>query len=756
MKQRRFAEVSGMIHRQTEETQVQQLRVSRFDAVSHVEMLCRFSDSRKVLHVGCIDGPMDRADDELLHVQLGRVARELHGSDRPGHQLDELRRRVPGVYWKSLPRSETYDIVLVPGMLPRERDAGSLLKAVFAIPAREYVFTVPNCSSAVTNWDSANVLTEGTPSEAVAQYSPYTLFNACRPFVDEAGAKLALIEDGATIVLSAPGRGVSSRRRPLTVQATAEGSANDHAPSPWRLLNSRGMKLYKDGAVSEAVDAFRRAVQLKPDYARAHNNLGNVLTELGQLEDAERHCREAIRIQPNYAIAQNNLGNVLLRQERPGEAAECYQQAIDVQPDYVLAHCNLGRAFDACKDREQAESAWRKAVSLEPDRLEALCGLGNSLLELDRPEEAEPIFRTAIDVDYESAHAWNDLGLAQIRMGQVDEAVACYTRAVELGPDEEPVHRNLGYAYLIRGDYEQAWPHWEWRWHETPAFDPPLTQPRWDGSPLDGRTLLLHAEQGLGDTIQFVRFIQRIPRGTADPGKVILACQPPLVPLLSTCDGIDVLLSTTDCVPDCDVHAPLMSVPAILNVGVDQLLDGSTSIRARSDLRDQWRQELLAYPGFRIGIAWQGNPDYVEDRLRSFPLKHFGRLAEIDGVSLFSLQHGHGTEQLDEVNFPVVNLGKRLDRNTGAFEETAAVMSELDLVICCDTSCGHVAGSLGVPVWMPLTHSPDWRHVQGRDDSVWYPNHRLFRQTQRGNWDEAFERMAVELQELIVARRSAA
>lgn len=517
-------------------------------------------------------------------------------------------------------------------------------------------------------------------------------------------------------------------------------------------LNERGRELYRSGQREQAAECFRRAVELQPDYATALSNLGNILTELDKPDEAEVYCCRAVAVDPHYATAHNNLGYALLKQERMEEAAASFERAVELRPDYLLAQCNLGRALQAARCFEDAEAAWRRGLQLQPRSVDALCGLGDALLSLDRPGEAIGALEAALQVEADRVQARNDLGLARMRLGMTAEAIADYQRALQLAPDNTRVHCNLAYALLARGEFQQAWPHFEWRLRDKPASDPPLTQPVWDGSPLAERTILLHTEQGLGDTIQFVRLARQLRAARisdADrehPGKMILACQPSLVPLLSTCPGIDQVVPKDGLVPACDVHAPLMSLPAILGITLETIPADVPYLFPRADLQAQWREELDQLHGLKIGIAWQGNPEYPDDRARSIPLTQFATLTEVEGVTLVSLQKGFGSEQLADVDFPVADWGSCLDEQSGAFEETAAVVSQLDLVISSDTSIVHLAGALGAPVWVAIAHVADWRYLLNIETSPWYPTMRLFRQRDRGNWESVFQQMKRELQ----------
>jgi hypothetical protein len=275
---------------------------------------------------------------------------------------------------------------------------------------------------------------------------------------------------------------------------------------------------------------------------------------------------------------------------------------------------------------------------------------------------------------------------------------------------------------------------------------PPYDRPRWDGAPLAGRTILLHAEMGLGDTLQFVRYADAVRRRG---GRVILACQRPLARLLDGCPGVDLLVPQDAPPPPFDVYAPLMSLPGLLGTTADAIPAPVPYLAADPDLVARWRGAVAGDDALKVGVAWQGNPQHPKDRERSFPLAALAAVAAVPGVRLYSLQKGPGAEQLADPHLPftVHDLGGRLDEEAGPFRDTAAVLTLLDLVIAADSALAHLAGALAVPAWVALPMAADWRWMVARDDTPWYPTLRLFRQAAWGDWGGVFDRMAAALRE---------
>ncbi len=468
-----------------------------------------------------------------------------------------------------------------------------------------------------------------------------------------------------------------------------------------------GLLLRSQGKVDEAIACYRRALQLTPDNAEAHNNLGNALRDQGRRDEAVVCYRQALRLKPDYAEAHNNLGTALRDQGQPDEAVACYRRALQLNPDYFDAHSNLGTAFQQQGDFDEAVACYRRALRLKPDFAEAHYNLGTALKGL----------------------------------GKLDEAGACFDRALRSNADHADAHWNRALTWLLLGNFAQGWPEYEWRWRCKGAGPcPRFPQPLWDGSPLAGRTIYLHPEQGLGDTLQFIRYAPLVKqRG----GRTIVGCHETLLSLLKSCPGIDELIPQGSALPPFDVHAPLLSLPRLLGTTPETIPGKVPYLAAPPDLAARRRQEMAHVDGLKVGICWQGNPQHTGDRWRSVRLEQLAPLAAVPGVRLFSLQKGAGAEQLDTVRqrWGITDVG----RECASWAETAAAVSALDLVVTVDTAVAHLAGALGQPAWVLLPFAPDWRWLLGREDSPWYPSLRLFRQRRRGDWDEVIARLAAAL-----------
>jgi hypothetical protein len=333
-------------------------------------------------------------------------------------------------------------------------------------------------------------------------------------------------------------------------------------------------------------------------------------------------------------------------------------------------------------------------------------------------------------------HLGNALG-AQAR---ATEAIECYEHVLQIEPDHAKVRLCRAMAWLQMGDYERGWAEYEWRLSCKGQSIPAVDLPVWNGEPLDGKPVLVLAEQGLGDTLQFIRYAALIERRG---GRVTVACRKPLERILATCRGVQRVLSDKAVLSEFACYVPLLSLPRIFGTSIETVPSEVPYLAPPEKLITRWRDELVSTAEFKLGVAWQGNPDHSKDRERSFRLEHLEPLAHVPGVRLFSLQKGFGSEQIDEIDdrFSVTPMGNRLDD----LIDTAAVLNNLDLLVCPDTSVAHLGGALGIPVWLALPFACDWRWLRERADCSWYPTMRLFRQRRWGDWSDVFARIAVEL-----------
>jgi len=512
-------------------------------------------------------------------------------------------------------------------------------------------------------------------------------------------------------------------------QATA--AKPDHAQA-FHLL---GVIAHQRGFNAQAADHIRMAISWDAAQASYRCNLGVVLDELGQFEEAEASLRAALRLRPEYPEALNNLGKVLTERGRPAQAEESLRAALALRPDSRDALNNLGNALSDLGRAQEAEDTLRRALRLQPDTPDALNNLGVALSQLGRSSEAEASFQAALRLrpDYPDAHS--NLGAAQFDLRRLAEAEASYRQALRLRPDFVDARRNLACLALITGRYAEGWEENEWRWktkHMAPAvrnFPAPL----WGGEAIGGRVILLHAEQGLGDTLQFCRYAPLIEAGA----KVVLEVQAPLVRLLSRMPGVAQIVARGEALPSFDLHCPLMSLPRAFGTRLETI-PAAPYLAAEPADAAMWRERLSGLVGLKVGLVWAGEPraGFADleaiDARRSMALATLGPLAEAPGVSFVSLQKGKSATQA-AVPPPAMSL---VDHTADLkdFADTAALIDNLDLVISVDTSVAHLAGGMGKPVWLLNRFDTCWRWLLDRDDSPWYPTLRQFRQPSPGDW----------------------
>jgi tetratricopeptide (TPR) repeat protein len=505
----------------------------------------------------------------------------------------------------------------------------------------------------------------------------------------------------------------------------------DHAEA----YNNLGTALQAQGSLEEAVESHRSAAAARPDYAEAYNNLALVLNKLGRSEEAVESLRRAIAARPSYAPAYVNLGNLIREQGDLDAAIDWYRKAIAAEPRLVDAHTGLAFALQRRGRLAEAAESYRRALELKPDHADALCNLGALLNGFDRPEEAAESYRRALADHPEHVAAHCNMGVALMARNEVAGAVECYRRAVAVDPDFADAHWNLALAQLVEGDFANGWRGYEWRLRTKRHVPRGFEQPVWDGGPLAGKTILLHQEQGLGDTIQFLRYV---PLVAARGGRVVLEVQPPLARLAAGVKGVAEIVPAGMKLPHFDLHCPLLSLPDRFGTDLATIPAEMPYLTPNPEAVEQWRLKLGDGPRLKVGIAWAGNPSHKNDRSRSIAIERLLPILEVPGIRWISIQVGERAGDLARLPIGMV---ADLSNQLGDFGDIAAVIANLDLVIAVDTAVVHLAGALGRPAWAMLAFAPDWRWLLDREDSPWYPSLRLFRQARPGDWDSVLVRM---------------
>ena len=552
-----------------------------------------------------------------------------------------------------------------------------------------------------------------------------------------------------------------------------------------RAYRERGLELMQLGQLQAALTSLNEAVRLEPDDYVALNGMGVILLSVNQFPKALACFDRALLLQPNDPIANHNRGLALMSLARPAEARQSFERTLQLAPGSQPSWLWRGKCDLELQRPAEALASFERANSLAPGDFAAHFQAGIALAQLTRNREALACFTSALACNPRSAEAFNNRGAVAVRMFHPDNALADFQRAIELSPGYVDAYVNYGNtlkglgryrealaplerALALRpGDIEATWskallllsqgdfagglPLYEARLQRDPVrrLQRDFNRPRWSGQPsLAGRSVLVHAEQGLGDTLQFARYLRPLEDLGAE---VTFEVQPVLMQVLRSLPLRGKLLARGDSLPNTEFHIPLLSLPLALGSRIDTIPGGVPYLSVDPQHTQAWKERLAALPGRKVGLNWHGNPQAESLsalQARSFPLAAAAPLAELSGITLVSLQKGAGSEQRAQVGFTnrIAQLTDPLQLGPAEIAtETAAILQCLDLVITADTALAHLAGALGVEVWIVLQEVADWRWLVDRTDSPWYPTMRLFRQRSTGDWAEVFQRIAREL-----------
>jgi len=518
------------------------------------------------------------------------------------------------------------------------------------------------------------------------------------------------------------------------------------------------LKLHMAGDLRGAEALYRDMIRRhprRPETYHAHGNLGAIHLVEGRLAEAEACLRAALRLAPNDAGVLGNLGLALRGQGRLEEAVAVHRKALGraptpATPGHMGALNNLGVSLTEHGEAAEAVACFERLLGMKPGDPNTLFNLAVALERADRPADAVAHYRAVLDRAPGHAGALNNLGNALGDLNALEEAQACYTRVLAADPEHADARWNRALARLALGDFANGWREYEWRWRAPVMRDQRrrFVQPAWDGGPLAGRAILLHAEQGMGDTLQFLRYLPLVR--AAGPARVVLEVQEPLLSLVAAspaAEGVEVVARAADFpggggLPPFDLHAPLMSLPQLLD-RPQPFAPDAPLLRVPATASAAWAERLTAAAPdarLRCGIVWAGRRTHANDRRRSMPAAALAPLAAVPGVQLVSLQTGPAAA--DPAPWPDGRTPFDAAPFLADFAETAAALSALDLVVTVDTAVAHLAGTLGRPALVLLPFAPDWRWMLGREDSPWYPSVRLFRQPEPGAWDAVVGRVA--------------
>jgi len=515
-----------------------------------------------------------------------------------------------------------------------------------------------------------------------------------------------------------------------------------------------GNECYKTQNFAAAIKFYEQAIAANPAPAQLYFNLGLAHAKLNAHDNAVIHFKKAIERNPNYGKAYAHLADSLYKLNKLDIAIENYEKALLLEPNNIETHLGIARVLVDQRKFTQAGQHFNFVIQREPNNINALFDLANTLNMENKTEQALERYFKLLPLTGESPSMLYNIAYTLKKLGRIPEAIDYYQKTLIKDPTNAEAHFSLGLAYLISGNFTRGWPEYEWRFKRNENSKRSFSRPLWDGSDLQGKIIAIYAEQGLGDTFEFIRYAQVLKEQGAT---VIVAVQSPLVKILGLCPFIDKVFPLGTQLPDHDFAISLMSLPHILKTTVDTVPNKLPYLYADLKLTEQWYRALSHDKNFKIGLCWQGNPNYTTPFLRhtvaakSVTASTFAPLADCAGVSFYSLQKISGTDQLKDLpaHFVVNDFGQRLDEEHGRFMDTAAIIQNLNLVLTVDTSIAHLAGGLGVPVWLLLPNPPDWRWMLDRTDTPWYPNMRLFRQPTPGDWDSVIKEVGAELTKLI-------
>ena len=471
-----------------------------------------------------------------------------------------------------------------------------------------------------------------------------------------------------------------------------------------------GISMQRAGDLEGAVECFRRALKLDPSSFQAYNLLGSIFASLKDWSTALTFTRAAVELNPTSAEIHGNLALLYLKQSQLSAAIEHYRQASSLRPDDPIYANSLGNVLRVAGQYAEAEASIHRALSLLPSYAEAYVNLGFLYYVQQMPDTL------------------------------VEE---CYRKAIALAPDLAQAHANLSRSLLRRGDFSAGWAEHEWRWRLKDFTSPKrnFTQPQWKGEPIHGARILLHAEQGFGDTIQFLRYVPMVAKLGAH---ILLEVHPELRRLVeSSAHGVQVI-SRGDPLPEFDWQCPLLSLPLAFGTELQNIPSAVPYLRVVWTPPNWLQKECPT--DLHVGLVWAGGAINVIDGERSLSLKALSSLWQVKGVSLYSLQRGPVSMEADSIPLRFAGTAPQ----TGDFADTAAAISHLDLIVSVDTSVAHLAGALGKPVWILLPVRSDWRWLKDRKDSPWYPSARLFRQSDEGDWAPVIAMLVAELSRLAV------
>ncbi len=509
----------------------------------------------------------------------------------------------------------------------------------------------------------------------------------------------------------------------------------------------------------EAIAFYKQALALNPTCAQIFFNLGQALYHAKKYSEALYAYKKTVQHKKDHYRAYVQIAKVMMDVKQTKDAIEPLKQSLILEPNNPDARLLLSKAYSECNRFDDSIKTISEGLTLEPGHINMRFELANIYNTINRLDESLEIYKSLDRQLPKNPSILYNIAFTYKKLGDLPTALPYYNQVLELDPNHSEALFSRGLAYLVIGDFERGWHGYEWRYSRPSQGSlRSYSEPRWDGSDLNGKTILIHAEQGLGDTFQFIRYAKLIKEKN---GTVIVAVQKPLVTLMKRCKGVDQVISLDDTPPHFDVHSPMLSLPYVMKTRIDTVPNEIPYLHADEKLVAEWKEKLAADKNFKIGICWQGNDNYATPMLRatvaqkSVHPKEFEPICSVPGVSIYSLQKMTGTDQLKEIpnTMHIKTFDGDFDQSHGRFMDTAAVIKNLDLVITVDTSVSHLASGLGTPTWILLPNPADWRWMIDRNDSPWYPNvTRLFKQPTPGDWKSMIAEVTDELKKHIARK----
>lgn len=526
---------------------------------------------------------------------------------------------------------------------------------------------------------------------------------------------------------------------------------------------NKGTEALRKGQIDQSIECYKKSIANKPNAPQSHFNLGIAYETNNDIDNAIEAYKDAILQRLDYPKAHLQLAKLYQKKGLIDQAIIHFEQTCTFDKNLIEPAISVARLLVEKERYKESVPYFERAVNATPANIQLALEYANALNTLNHTQKALDLYTTLHEKRPNDTGILYNIAYTLKKLGRMGEALVYYETTLQKNPHHAEAHFSLGLAYLASGDFKKGWPEYEWRWkRNSQQMRHKFSQPQWDGSSLDGKTILLHAEQGLGDTFQFIRYAQLLKERYNTT--IIVMVQRPLQTIIAhCCPYIDKMLSRDQMSAHFDVHAPLMTLPYILGTEQETVPQTIPYIIPDPALVNHWQTKLAHDHNLKVGICWQGNSKYSTPFLRavvaakSMQLAQLAPLGQIEHVSFYNLQKETGTDQLDDLpsSFKLELFDDTFDNEHGRFMDTAAVIKNLDLIITIDTSIAHLAGAIGVPVWVMLPEPADWRWMINRRESPWYPDTmKLFHQPTPGDWQTVIQTIGQKLEQLALDKKN--